>query len=61
MGLNAEKNLRWYQIILEEVSEELMCSEAHINIMTCDMGCPSVYVLLYWLMNKDVLANGLAE
>ena len=26
-----------------------------------DVGCPSVCVLLYWLMNKAVLANDLAE
>ena len=29
--------------------------------MNNDVGRPSVYVLLYWLMNKAVWANGLAE
>lgn len=26
-----------------------------------DMGYPSVYVCFNWLMNKDVLADGLAQ
>ena len=32
-----------------------------VEKQTYDMGCPSVYVCFNWLMNKAILANGLAQ
>lgn len=44
----------------DELSSILSLSKALVKHLT-DVGWPSIYVSLYWLMNKAVSANDLVE